>query len=233
MADTQTITIDFNRPIPLFPLEAVALLPHASAPLHVFEPRYRAMTRKVLDSHGLIAMASFEGHAWKQDYEGNPPLRPAVCVGYVLRHEDLPDGRYNLLLQGLARATILEEDLPDPDGYRQAILKPLEPEPADEDALADQRLAIDTLLNDDAMRELAAVQAVHHWLSAELPTTAVVDLATLALCHDPEQRYAMLAEAETSKRADWLVEFLSATKQTVDQGKSLGDGLDDSGLPLN
>lgn len=233
MADTQTITIDFTRPIPLFPLPGVALLPHASTPLHVFEPRYRAMTRTVLDSHGLIATATFAGDAWKQNHLGNPPLRPAVCIGYVLRHDRLPDGRYNLLLQGLARATIVEEDLPHADGYRTAMLQPVETAPPRNDALADQRLEIETLLHDGAMQKLSAVQAVHRWFNDQLPTTAVVDLATLTLCHDPAQRYAMLAQPDAAQRADWLVRFLAQTKQTLDLANAFGTGRDDHGFLLN
>jgi Lon protease-like protein len=39
----KTITVDFTRPVPLFPLGNTVLLPHAVQGLHVFEPRYRQM----------------------------------------------------------------------------------------------------------------------------------------------------------------------------------------------
>ena len=55
---SHTLTIDFNKPIALFPLPGCVLLPHNATPLHIFEPRYRAMTSDALDTTGLIAMAS-------------------------------------------------------------------------------------------------------------------------------------------------------------------------------
>ncbi|MEX0743958.1 MAG: LON peptidase substrate-binding domain-containing protein, partial [Phycisphaeraceae bacterium] len=65
----ESLTVDFSRPLPLFPLANCTLLPHAVVPLHVFEPRYRALAREALESSKLIAMAVFEGDAWKDEYQ--------------------------------------------------------------------------------------------------------------------------------------------------------------------
>ncbi|MGP1309805.1 MAG: LON peptidase substrate-binding domain-containing protein, partial [Phycisphaerales bacterium] len=96
--EAPAIRVNFNRPMPVFPLREVVLFPHAAIPLHIFEERYRDMVDDALDGAGQIAMAVFEGERWTQEYHGRPPIRPAVCVGQILQHERLADGRYNIIL---------------------------------------------------------------------------------------------------------------------------------------
>lgn len=59
----ETIRINFGRPIPIFPLGAVLLVPHTRLPLHIFEGRYRQMIGDALDASGLIAMAVLDQQA--------------------------------------------------------------------------------------------------------------------------------------------------------------------------
>ncbi|MFW5653133.1 MAG: LON peptidase substrate-binding domain-containing protein, partial [Planctomycetota bacterium] len=126
----EMIQINFKREFPIFPLAGVSLLPHASVPLHIFEDRYVRMVDDILDETGQLAMGTFAGSRWKQEYHGNPPIRPVVCLAQIERHERLPDGHFNILLQGLCRAQIVEEHMPDVSvPYRVARLAPLEPNP--------------------------------------------------------------------------------------------------------
>ena len=203
---SQSPVPDWRKPIPLFPLQHCVLLPHATIPLHIFEPRYRAMMASVLDSHGLIAMATFEGDAWMADYQGKPPIRPCVCVGLVVRHEKLPDGRYNLLLQGLARARVARE--PPHDPYRVAMLEPVEPRTPMEIDLDDLRRTLEALLGDPGLTDHDGVAAVRNIVSGEIPTAVLIDLAALACMQDNEQRYAMLAEPDAAARGRMLVRWL-------------------------
>ena len=214
---SETLTIDFRQPLPLFPLPNCVLLPHATIPLHIFEPRYREMTRDALDSRGLIAMALFEGDEWKADCEGAPPIRPFVCVGYIVRHQCLDDGRYNLLLQGACRAKVREEVPHEP--YRMAMLEPPERQSQMEIALREHRGRLESLLKDPVLKELSSVAAVQNWLSKEIPTNALIDLMTMTMCEDIEQRYGMLIEANVDRRARWLEAWLRDTKQTLKTAK--------------
>ena len=223
--------IDFARPIPLFPLPNCILLPHATIPLHIFEPRYRQLLADALDSNGLIAMSVFDGEDWKSDYQGTPPLRPDVCVGYVIRHEKVADGRSNLLLQGLCRARIEKEVQHQP--YRIAFLKPTEPQPPMEIDLSECRERIEALLNDPLLKQLAAISAIYNWLSAEIPTTALVDLAFMRLCSDSEKRYAMLAEPDACARATQLEEMLHSTRRTLKIAQRYGCAQTADGACLN
>jgi Lon protease-like protein len=210
---SETLTIDFRQPIPLFPLTNCVLLPHATVPLHIYEARYRKMTNDALDSRGLIAMATFEGDDWRKNYEGSPPLRPHVCVGYIVKHQRLEDGRFNLLLQGTCRARIIDEVPHRP--YRKALMEPLERETPMEIDLAEQREHIERLLDDPLLKELENVAKLQNWISREIPTNALIDLTTMTVCEDVEDRYAMLAQGIAEERAKWLVRWLKATKQTL------------------
>lgn len=228
---SDSVTIDFNLPVPLFPLPNCVMLPHATVPLHIFEPRYRAMLKDVLDSRGLIAMATFEGDDWKEHYEGSPPVRPCVCVGYVVKHDQLADGRYNLLLQGLCRARIAREVRSDP--YRQAMLRPMESGQSMDIDLSDQRERIESLLNDPLLKELASVSAIHNWLSGEIPTAALVDLSIMTVCPEVEDRYAMLAEPDAQARARWLERYLRQTRRTLETAERFKPVEQPDGSSLN
>lgn len=227
-----TLSVDFNRPIRLFPLNKCILLPHATIPLHIFEPRYRAMIKDALDTDGLVAMATFAGDDYLQDYEGTPPIRPNVCVGYLVHHDRLIDGRYNILLQGIARAAIVEENELTEDGYRSAILQPIEPSVMEMD-LEDQRRHLDDLLRDEHLQQLSCIRNIRSWFSPDLSTPVVIDLAWQAVSQDSEQRYASLAEPCVFKRFDRLRQHLDRTRKTLAVAQQMGTCTSETGLPLN
>src|SRR6476646_9959598 len=89
--------------VPLFPLPNVVLFPRAVLPLPIFEERYKQMTADAIvgaedtGQSARIAMALFRP-GWEKSYYGRPAIEPVVCVGRILNHEKLPDGKYNFLL---------------------------------------------------------------------------------------------------------------------------------------
>ena len=95
--------------IPIFPLPVVALFPHTTQPFHIFEPRYRAMVADALAGDSIIGMILLQpGH--EAEYEGRPPVYAVGCAGVIIAAEELPDGRYNILLDGLVKFRVLGED---------------------------------------------------------------------------------------------------------------------------
>ena len=223
--------IDFNIPLPLFPLNDCVLLPHTISPLHIFEQRYRRMTCHALDSNGLIAMATFQGDDWREHYEGSPAIRPCVCVGYIIQHELLPDGRYNILLQGMRRAQVIQEVSQTP--YRRALLEPLETDRPMEIDLQACRDQIETLLADPLLKQWSQVQAVSNWISREIPTVALLDQMVLALCRSTDERYAMLAQPCPCQRAHWLEQHLKQTRKTMYRAHTFGRCISEQGQALN
>jgi len=94
--------------LPLFPLPNVVLFPAALLPLHIFEPRYRAMVGDALEGERLIGMVMLRP-GWESDYDGTPSVYPVGCAGFITHADKLPDGRYNVLLRGLEKFRILQE----------------------------------------------------------------------------------------------------------------------------
>jgi Lon protease-like protein len=132
--------------LPLFPLPNVVLFPGVFLPLHIFEPRYRAMTEDALAGDRMIGMALLKP-GFEAEYEGRPPIYPVGCVGLVTHAERLPDGRFNIVLQGLERFRVREED--DSRVYRLGIIDRIGgdlPSPSDGAALGTLRDRIEHLL---------------------------------------------------------------------------------------
>src|SRR5262249_36492242 len=92
----------------LFPLPNMVLFPFVIQPVHIFEERYRKMTADALANDRLICMVLLRP-GWEAQYSGRPPIHSVACQGRIaadLRHED---GRFNLLLRGLARVKVVQE----------------------------------------------------------------------------------------------------------------------------
>ena len=104
---------DFSGLVPLFPLPNVVLFPHALLSLQIFEPRYRQMTADVLEGERLIAMSLLRPGWERQPENGTPPIHQIVGLGKIVAHEKLDDGRYYLVLRGLARARLIGEQVVD------------------------------------------------------------------------------------------------------------------------
>jgi Lon protease-like protein len=104
--------------IPVFPLPEVVLLPGEVLPLHIFEPRYRAMVRDALGGHRVIGMVEIDVDS-DAPSTAVPTICDIGCVGFIAEHQELPDGRFLIWLLGLERFTIDEEIRAD-TLYRQA-----------------------------------------------------------------------------------------------------------------
>jgi Lon protease-like protein len=109
--------------IPLFPLPNVVLFPNVFLPLHIFEPRYRSMVSDALEEDRIIGMTLLRP-GWERDYEGRPPVYPVGCAGLITHAERLGDGRFNIVLQGLEKFRIRDED--DSRPYRLARVESIE-----------------------------------------------------------------------------------------------------------
>jgi Lon protease-like protein len=110
----------------MFPLPNVFLFPSTLMPLHIFEPRYRQMIEDSLDGPGRIVMAAvLDGH--EDELAGAPPVHHIAGLGEIARHERLPDGRFLIVIAGLARVLIRE--VPSDRLYRRVEAVPLRETP--------------------------------------------------------------------------------------------------------
>jgi Lon protease-like protein len=212
--------VNFGKPIPIFPLPSVPLLPHAVAPMHIFEDRYRQMVEHALDSSGQIAMAVFQDSDWKQEYHGRPPVRPCVCLGQIVQHERLPDGRYNILLQGVCRARIRKEFKPEQGVlYRRGLLAPIGSMQEDDEPppdLLDARHRLTDLLSEPPLDRLTASESVCSCLSdLDTPAIAVLELIGVSIITNDKTRYDLLCEGDIEQRVDIIEKELLTIRELL------------------
>ncbi len=136
--------------IPIFPLPNVVLFPNVFLPLHIFEPRYRAMVADTLNGDRIIGMVLLQP-GWQADYLGRPPVYSIGCAGLITHADALDDGRYNIILRGLEKFRIVGEVDPVPARlYRRARIDGLD-EPvtaAVRDEIKQGRSRLEALLTD-------------------------------------------------------------------------------------
>ena len=202
------------RAVPLFPLPGVVLFPRAVLPLHIFEDRYRAMTADAIVGDKLVAMALLKP-GWEKSYYGCPAIEPVVCVGKILSHEKLPDGKYNFLLQGVLRATIVREQQRDDVPYRTAELAPLEETPALEIELEDERRRLMELFMSSPLGGVGAGRQFRQIVKTPLPTSVVADLAAFTFLEDVVLKQSLLADADVRKRTARIVSALQQMVATL------------------
>jgi Lon protease-like protein len=128
-----------TRTLPMFPLGTV-LFPYALLPLHVFEPRYRLMTRHVLDGDGEFGVVLIERGS---EVGGGDTRFDVATVARVVQAAEMPDGRYALTTVGMRRVRVVRW-LPD-DPYPRAEVEVLDDAPAGTDAHDARARVLDAL----------------------------------------------------------------------------------------
>jgi Lon protease-like protein len=183
--------------IPLFPLPNVVLFPCAVLPLHIFEDRYREMTAAALRGDRQIAMALLLP-GWEKDYHRHPPIDPIVCIGTILTHELLSDGKYNFLLQGHTRARVVNEH--GDRSYRLAQLEPLEQTPASESDLAEHRRHLISIFDGGSLLTTVIGRQFRQLLSSSLSTADIADLIAFNFLDDIPLKQALLSDGDVLRR---------------------------------
>jgi hypothetical protein len=213
----ETIRVNFRKPMPLFPVPGVVLLPHSRIPLHIFEPRYRQMINRALDESGQFAMAIFHGDEWREQYHGNPPIHPVVCLAQIVEHEALPQGRFNVLIQGVCRARILQEMAPTQGRlYREAMLEPLETEPIEDELLLDIRHTMQTMIDADEFDHLTSADTLRSYIGDDdIPISALLDVVGVAILNDPRRKYRLLSCPDVRERGEYIVDELDGIRRLI------------------
>ena len=211
---------------PIFPLPNVVFFPDTRLPLHMFEPRYRALTADALDGDGLIGMVLLREP--ERAAEPAPPVFGVGCVGQIVDAEALADGRYNLVLEGLARFQILREQLPAP--YRVAHVKWLE-DPGFEDLDVEARKTLEGaragleehLVELARRREPAAAEALRERMR-QLDPLQLVHALSLGLDVPMIEKQGLLEAPDPLTRSRLLSQLLAfrrAESELVYSSKSM------------
>ncbi len=195
--------------IPLFPLPNVVFFPRMPLPLHVFEPRYRAMVRDAAQGARLVGMVLLRGD-WQGDYYGRPPIFSVGTVGEMVRVEELADGRFNMVLRGLREFTIAREL--DRAAYREAAV--VWREPLTDPLPGGMRDAIRRLVRRYLLlrgQEVAEQDLLH----ASVDDESMVNFLSQHLDVPPLDKQAMLEAATLVERAGRLVDVLEFRLQEM------------------
>ena len=189
--------------LPIFPLPGVVLFPNVFLPLHIFELRYREMVADALRGDRLIGMALLRP-GWEQSYEGRPPVFSIGCSGVITHVEELEGGRYNIVLRGIERFRILNEDHSRP--YRQATIEVLGERPIkgeDRAVISALRARLETLLAPAVEKSGADPRT-----AAGMGDEDLVNALAQYLDLEPLEKQALLELDGLRSRAESLVELL-------------------------
>ena len=186
--------------LPVFPLAGALLFPRGQLPLHIFEPRYRAMVRDALARDKLIGMVQ------PKDDAEPPALFDVGCIGRITACDELEDGRFNLVLEGLSRFRVAREAHVD-TLYRQVD--------ADRDGFDEEDgggilgIAQRAEIERESRSYAESLGYMLDWdsvgrLDDEMLVNGIAQIAPL----DVGSKQALLEAVDLAARADLLVQFM-------------------------
>lgn len=196
--------------LPIFPLPNCVLLPGGLLPLHVFEPRYRALTRDALAGDRLMAIARLRpGH--EAAYFDRPPVHAHAGLGRILCADELPDGRFHILLRGIGRVAI-DSELPSDRAYRRVKARLLEDHTsARPDRMQSSYLQLRMLCDRLADVLDEGGPQLRELVRAQSCAAACADVLTAALVTDADDRQALLETLDPADRLDRAIAHVART----------------------
>lgn len=210
MKDLET----FSGRLPLFPLPNAVMFPGTRHPLHVFEPRYRTMVQDVVAGEKLIGVVLLKD-GWEKNYFESPAIYQVACLCQLEKVERLPDGRFNIRLQGLSRVRLGREVKSSP--YRVCEVQLLQDSLSPISAQSLQKHLGETLqIFDKLLRELAefpgeVLLSRKHSNPGQLLDLLASHLPLLA----PAQKQSLLERVDVAERARELVGLLREVQTDV------------------
>lgn len=200
----EPLTDEILAELPVFPLPATVLFPGTALPLHVFEPRYRAMVEDAMADHRAIAIAMLHDDADPMDEHA--PIYPVACAGRIVHEERLSNGRYNILVHGLERVR-LEEEFPLLRGYRRFRTHRLSTTDIDEAGpeLARLHSCVLSLRDSVAQTDEQLVEVLKITSDPE----QLADILSAVLVTDPHLRQELLACESLKVRLSVLVDAVA------------------------
>jgi Lon protease-like protein len=199
--------------ITIFPLTGAILYPGLHLPLHIFEPRYRAMISDALARDRRIGMIQPQ-----REHEG-APLFQIGCLGRIGDVQALEDGRFNIVLEGEARFRVMRE-LGVTTPFRQVEAELLD-EPEDQQLAAIERAAFER-----ESRRFADAQGYRvDWEAvARLDDVSLINGVSQIAPFDAAAKQALLEADDISQRCELLIQLM--------QFFGRRDGSDDDGVTL-
>lgn len=186
------------RRISLFPLTGAILFPGMQLPLHIFEPRFRALVGDSLARDRMIGMIQPKGRG------DNSPLFAIGCLGRMGEVEATDDGRYNIILEGLQRFTVIKE-LTVKTAFRQVEAELWEENEASDVLSIGERASLEM-----ESRRFADAQgyAVDWGAVGQLDDYSLVNAIAQIAPFDYAAKQALLEARGLSMRAELIVQLM-------------------------
>jgi len=197
----------------IFPLGGALLFPRAHLPLHIFEPRYRALVEDALARDRRISMIQPKGLG------DPPPLFDVGCVGHIREFERLDDGRFNIVLEGITRFRLVREldvktDFRQVEGDISGFPDAEEPEAMPSIVRAE--------IEREARRFADSRNVVVDWTGvSRLDDETLVNAICAIAPFDAASKQALLEALTLRDRADLLAQFLAFFRRGDDEPATL------------
>ena len=199
--------------MPLFPLPNAVLFPKTPMPLFIFEDRYRTMVREVIAGSGELVIALMrEGMEFRQT--GISAVHSVACLGKIETHEQLQDGKYNIVVVGVQRVRLVR--IVENSPYRLVEVEMLKDFESTEnpDEIVRRQNDLGKLFAE--FTELAAgMQPQAMDLMPQLDFESLVNMVAMTLNLPIEQKQALLEIDAPSLRCDMLIPILKQQLETL------------------
>jgi Lon protease-like protein len=192
----------------IFPLHEAALFPNTVVPLHVFEPRYRQLVEHCLEQDRPLAV-------WQLDPGGpasafGPGIRRVATAGRIAVHHAMPDGRYNVVVEGVERVAFLEE-VESPALYRTVRTRRHPLSPVDVRAVQARLEALKGIAVQLLPVHPRAARLVDVTLGRTDDPEEISDVLCSVTFEDGGARQLLLEQSDVNARLDRVIESLSNT----------------------
>ncbi|WP_167884463.1 LON peptidase substrate-binding domain-containing protein [Leptospira ilyithenensis] len=192
--------------LPIFPLPEVFLFPGTFLPLHIFEPRYRLMLDFCLENGNEMAIAPYKKD-WNYLESSSPPIESVFGWGHVIQKEGLPDGRSNIILEGMGTAKLVSYESTEP--FRIAQVEKIQQElnrkdDPDFQNLVEELLVLTKriLLSEGAEENL--IMKMNHITKHPFP----IDFIASLLNYEFSAKQDILATANIIEKANKLIQIV-------------------------
>lgn len=204
----------FSGIVRLFPLPNLVVFPGVVQALHIFEPRYRAMTEDSLAADNLISLCLLRQDEGLVDSSEKPEIHETVCICRIVANNKMGDGKFNLIVVGVKRAEIVRELAVD-QPYRMAEVRVIEDEfLVSTDQIKDLRKRlIDSCHSIGIFDKLTQNEEINKILSNDMALGFLADLIAFVSPLNCEQRQTILESTDVENRCMLLVDFLTAESE--------------------
>uniref|UniRef100_A0A0D3DWM7 RING-type domain-containing protein n=2 Tax=Brassica oleracea var. oleracea TaxID=109376 RepID=A0A0D3DWM7_BRAOL len=197
-----------NESMPLFVMDVI--VPCQKLSLHIFEPRYRLMVRRIMEGNHRMGMVALDSAT------GSPV--DVACEVEITECDPLPDGRFILELESHRRCRIIKAW--DQDGYRVAEVEWVTDIPPQSDQEKADLRELTTSAASFARAWLErAKEAARHGDRRRLETLVIVE-SMIPTPQDPE-RFSFWLATLTDRRPSERLELLGLQ----DTGERIRRGL--------